>query len=314
MIEIGTQVITLVDIKGSDGRTVRPRGSIGMVVEAVSGYSNMYKVDFPDGGESLLRRQEIEVRRSHAEVDQDTRSPWLNQYDLFHYSIYRCTLSLKTYNIDEEETDAQDYGIYLPPAEAQWSLYGVPDLLEDRDEKVNYWELQSFLVQALKAVPEALECLFTTDVEKATPLAQTLRDMRQSFLSKLLYKSIENIAVAEYRLLQRKVGARGTLHWRQGMYLIRLLLMGARSLRENTLVLDLSDEEDRLLAVRYGEMTWTEYDEWRKELLSGLECAQQETALPEKPDYHAANEFLIQARLSRVPRQSEEEESFEDED
>ena len=53
---------------------------------------------------------------------------------------------------------------------------------------------------------------------------------------------------------------------------------------------------DRLLAVKRGELPWTEVDAWRKELHRDFERALAETKLPERPDYEAANRFLIKAR------------------
>jgi hypothetical protein len=38
-----------------------------------------------------------------------------------------------------------------------------------------------------------------------------------------------------------------------------------------------------------------ELDAWRKELHRDFECALPETKLPERPDYEAANRFLIKA-------------------
>jgi hypothetical protein len=53
---------------------------------------------------------------------------------------------------------------------------------------------------------------------------------------------------------------------------------------------------DRLLAVKRSEMPWAEVDVWRKELHRDFERALADTKLPERPDYEAANRFLIKAR------------------
>ena len=45
-----------------------------------------------------------------------------------------------------------------------------------------------------------------------------------------------------------------------------------------------------------SELPWTEVDAWRKELHRDFERAMAETKLPERPDYEAANRFLIKAR------------------
>jgi len=57
---------------------------------------------------------------------------------------------------------------------------------------------------------------------------------------------------------------------------------------------------DRLLAVKRGELAWPEVDAWRQELHQDFEHALAATKLPERPDYEAANRFLIDARRGAV--------------
>lgn len=44
-----------------------------------------------------------------------------------------------------------------------------------------------------------------------------------------------------------------------------------------------------------GEISWPEVDTWRQELHRDFEHALAETKLPERPDYEAANGFLVKA-------------------
>jgi hypothetical protein len=57
---------------------------------------------------------------------------------------------------------------------------------------------------------------------------------------------------------------------------------------------------DRLLAAKRGKMRWTQVDAWRKDLHRDFERALAETKLPERPDYEAANRFLIKARREQT--------------
>ena len=94
------------------------------------------------------------------------------------------------------------------------------------------------------------------------------------------------------------------------MHLLRLLLTGAATLREARVPVRVEAHRDRLLAVKRGELPWTEVDAWRKELHRDFERALAETKLPERPDYDlprrssakagAANRFLIKARRSQL--------------
>jgi hypothetical protein len=84
------------------------------------------------------------------------------------------------------------------------------------------------------------------------------------------------------------------------MHLLRLLLTGAATLREARVPVRVEAHRDRLLAVKRGEIPWTEVDAWRKDLHSNFERALTETKLPERPDYEAANRLLIKARREQA--------------
>jgi predicted nucleotidyltransferase len=187
-------------------------------------------------------------------------------------------------------------GIYLPPAELHWSLYGVPEQVENNATQEVYWELQKFLTMALKANPNILECLYTPLVEHATPLARELLDQRAKFLSKLIYQTYNGYVTSQFRKLEQDLRARGELKWKHAMHLIRLLLSGVTALREDDLRINLAEHRDRLLRIKRGEIPWVEINSWRLELHKEFESAFAETTLPERPDYNWANEFLLRAR------------------
>ena len=56
----------------------------------------------------------------------------------------------------------------------------MPEQLENEATQEAYWEIQKFIVLALKANPNVLECLYTPLVEMKTPLADELLQMRAS--------------------------------------------------------------------------------------------------------------------------------------
>jgi hypothetical protein len=84
------------------------------------------------------------------------------------------------------------------------------------------------------------------------------------------------------------------------MHLIRLLITGATALREGRVPVRVEAHRDRLLAVKRGEMPWPEVNTWRLDLHRDFECALAVTKLPERPDYEAANRFLLSARRKMV--------------
>lgn len=84
------------------------------------------------------------------------------------------------------------------------------------------------------------------------------------------------------------------------MHLLHLFLTGAATLRNGRVPVRVEAHRDRRLAVKRGGIAWREVDAWRQELHRDSEHALAETKLPERPDYEAANGFLLRARKSTV--------------
>lgn len=125
------------------------------------------------------------------------------------FVIDRCVIGSRAYGLDEAGSDTDRRGIYLPPAEMHWSLYGMPEQLEDGAEQECCWELQKFLTLALKANPNVLECLYTPLAEQVTPPADELLAMRVAFLSKLVYQTYNGYVLSQFEKLEADIRNRG---------------------------------------------------------------------------------------------------------
>ena len=174
IFSVGTQVVTLVDIPGSAGLVLHPRGTVGVVVKSPTDQEHSYRVRFPDGFEAALKRSEVTMLARFKEGEIGDSAHAVAHTDLYERVIYRCVIGSQAYGLADAASDVDRRGIYLPTADLHWSLYGVPEQLENDETQEAYWELQKFLVLALKANPNVLECLYTPLVEKATPLAEEL--------------------------------------------------------------------------------------------------------------------------------------------
>ncbi|HTU88765.1 MAG TPA: nucleotidyltransferase domain-containing protein, partial [Gemmataceae bacterium] len=165
----GTQIVTLVDIPSAAGLVLHPRGTVGVIVKSPTDHDHSYRVRFPDGFEAALKRNEVTMlaQFKEGEIGDSTH---VAQVDLYERVIYRCVIGSQAYGLAEAESDVDRRGIYLPVADLHWSLYGVPEQLENHEMQEAYWELQKFLILALKANPNVLECPYTPLIEKATPL------------------------------------------------------------------------------------------------------------------------------------------------
>lgn len=295
ILSVGTRVVSLVDVRGPDGKAIHPRGAVGVVVRAPSDYWHSYRVRFPDGFEAPLKRQELSVLSQFQEGAIGDGAT-LAEYKLFDCVIYRCVIGSRAYGLDTDESDTDRRGIYLPPAELHWSLYGVPEQLEDPGTEEVYWEIQKFLTLALKANPNILECLYTPLVEHASPLARRLLAMRQSFLSTMVYQTYNGYVMSQFKKLQADLRNKGQVKWKHVMHLLRLLIAGITTLREGHVPVRVEEHRERLLAIRGGLVPFEEVEAWRIALHQEFDRAAEATRLPPRPDYAAANALLLDAR------------------
>jgi predicted nucleotidyltransferase len=298
IFSVGTQVVTLVDISGA-GLIRHPRGTVCVVVKSPTDHEHSYRVRFPDGLEAALKRSEITMlaKFKEGEIGDSTH---VAQAELYERVIYRCVIGSQAYGLAEAESDVDRRGIYLPAADLHWSLYGVPEQLENHETQEAYWEIQKFLILALKANPNVLECLYTPLIEKATPLAEELLGMRSIFLSRLVYQTYNGYVMSQFKKMQADLRNHGKVKWKHVMHLIRLLLAGIGVLREGYVPVTVAVHRDRLLAIRRGEVPWEEVEKWRLSLHQDFNAAFETTKLPERPYYERANAFLIQARRRAV--------------
>jgi predicted nucleotidyltransferase len=292
----GTQVVLVRDALGDGGRVLHPRGAVGVVIRAPRDLEHAYHIRFPDGVEASLPPQAIMTLARFKEGEIGDAAVTAARSDLFARVIYRCVTGSRAYGLAHEDSDVDRRGFYLPPADVHWSLYGVPDQLERHETQESYWEVQKFVILALKANPNVLECLYTPLVEHATPLAQELLAMRSTFLSRLVYQTYNGYVLSQFKKMQADLRNQGEVKWKHVMHLVRLLLSGIEVLRTGNVPVRVDAQRDRLLAIRRGEVPWQEVEEWRGRLHREFDAAYEQTALPERPDYERANEFLIRAR------------------
>ena len=283
----GTQVVALAEARGTNNSLLHPRGAVGVVTRTPIGDQNQFLVSSPDGFEGSFTREKLEVLK-HFKDQLPNGTPDAG-FELEQFIIYRCVVGSRAYGLDHDESDTDRRGIYLAPADLQWSLFGAPEQFEDNATQSCYWELQKFLTMALKANPNILECLYSPMVEKVTPLGEELLALREAFLSQMIFQTFNGYAMSQFKKIEQDLRNSGQIKWKHAMHLLRLLLTGAATLREGRLPVRVESHRDRLLAVKRGELPWAEVDAWRKELHRDIERALAESKLPERPDYEAAN-------------------------
>ncbi|GAB5442099.1 MAG: nucleotidyltransferase domain-containing protein [Fuerstiella sp.] len=300
IFSVGTQVVTLKDVVGQNGRTLHPRGAVGVIVKSPRDRDHSYRVRFPGGVEEAFKSADLTSLARFKEGEIGDTTVTAGRSDLFDLVIFQCIIGSQAYGLADSESDIDRRGFYLPPAELHWSLYGVPEQLECEPTQEAYWEIQKFLVLALKANPNVLECLYTPLVEKTTPLADELLAMRSMFLSRLVYQTYNGYVMSQFKKMQADIRNQGQVKSKHVMHLIRLLISGISVLRDGFVPVEVDDHREQLLAIKRGEMPWEETEKWRLALHTDFDKALAKSTLPDRPDYEKANAFLVKARRAAI--------------
>ena len=295
---LGTQIVTRIDTYRPEGGLLQMAGAVAVILQMPSETHGQYRVRFPDGGEASLKRTDFQVRKDLAKTIGTASG--ISQADLYQFVIYRCVVGSRAYGLEEDGSDIDRRGIYLPSADLEWSLLGVPEQLERQETQECYWELEKFLRLALRANPNVLECLYTPLVEQASPLAVELLAMRDCFLTKQVYQTYNGYVISQFKKLGQDLRNKGAIRWKHAMHLVRLLLSGIAILTEGAVPVRVAEHRDHLLAIRRGKVPWQEVNAWRKELHHAFDEAWAKTKLPEHADYDRVNTFLVKARRSKV--------------
>jgi uncharacterized protein len=294
----GTQVVTHSAVHTPSNMVLHPAGAVGVIVYVPADAQHAYRVQFPDGSEHSFLRRELDVRKVHQEVQTSEQPDWWQHVQL------RVVVGSRAFGLDTETSDTDRRGFYLPTAAQHWSLWGVPEQLESEATQETYWELQKFLTLALKANPNVLEVLYSPLVETATPIAQELLDMREVFLSRLVYQTYNGYVLSQFKKLEadlRNHEANSTVRrWKHAMHLLRLLLSGISVLQSGEVLVHVGEQRETLLAVKRGELPWDELNRWRLELHRQFDAALSRTRLPERPDHARANAYLLRARRAML--------------
>jgi uncharacterized protein len=250
-------------------------------------------VRFPDGFEASFTRDQLDVLK-HFKDRLPSAGSSAGDFDLEQFIIYRCVVGSRAYGLDNDESDIDRRGIYLAPAELQWSLFGAPEQFEDNATQSCYWELQKFLTMALKANPNILECLYSPIVEKITPLGEEILAMRQSFLSQMIFQTFNGYAMSQFKKIERRSAEprRGALETRHAP-LAPAAHRGC-DIAPGSVPVRVEAHRDRLARGQARRDAVGRVDAWRMDLHRDFDRALAETRLPERPDYEAANRILIQ--------------------
>jgi hypothetical protein len=102
-IFVGTQVVSLVEVRGINNSFVHPRGAIGVITRMPTGDQNRFLVRLPDGFEVSLTREKLEVLKHFK--DRLPGTDTTPGFDLEEFIIYRCIVGSRAYGPDNDDSD-----------------------------------------------------------------------------------------------------------------------------------------------------------------------------------------------------------------
>lgn len=321
VIPLGTQVVLKRDlpVMGAvfDNRgehLQRKSGTVGVVESAPSLNEYSYLVRFADGHAVRAKKSDLAVRRTDAPED------WLPAREIRlyeQYVIYKVCMGSRAFGLSDDSSDTDERGVYLPPAEWHWSMQPLPEQLEfkraadgrildhnsseDADDFC-WWELEKFLRLALKANPNALEALYVGEeqIQFIDAAGKRLRELRGCFLSKHIFQTYSGYVLSQFKKMKHAVERGETFRPKHAMHLIRLLYSGIEALRGHGILVNVGQYREQLLQIKRGEIPFDEVHRRALELNAALQSEFERTPLPDRPDTAAIDQFLIDARRSRV--------------
>ncbi|MDX3096963.1 nucleotidyltransferase domain-containing protein [Streptomyces sp. ME19-03-3] len=226
-----------------------------------------------------------------------------------HHTVYACVMGSRAFGLATDGSDTDRRGVYVAPTPHFWR-FGKPPTHVDGPEREQFsWELERFCELALRANPNILECLHSPLVAYVDDTGKELLALRAAFLSRRVHESFTRYAMGQLRKLEADVRTHGAPRWKHAMHLLRLLISARDLLRTGELRVEVGDHRERLLAVKRGEVGWSETESWMSRLHEEAAAAASRSPLPDEPDRARVEDFLFRVRRASaavaVPERTE---------
>lgn len=215
------------------------------------------------------------------------------------------------------QDDRDEMGVCVEPPDyvlglrdfEQWVYRTKPEGVRsgpgDLDSTI--YGLRKFSRLAAKGNPSILVLLFSKPI-KSTGLGTQLQGMADAFASKIAVRKFLGYMTAQK---ERLLGERGQMRvhrpelieahgfdTKYAMHALRLGHQGLEYAETGKITLPLPEpHRSELLAVRKGERGFETVKQMYSDLESGLERALEHSPLPQEPDWHRINSFLIRCYL-----------------
>ncbi|MBT2422205.1 nucleotidyltransferase domain-containing protein [Streptomyces sp. ISL-22] len=212
------------------------------------------------------------------------------------HTIYACVMGSRAFGLTTDGSDTDRRGVFLAPTPLFWRFDKPPTHVDGPLPEQFSWELERFCELALRANPNILECLHSPLVEYVDDTGRELLALREAFLSRQAHETFTRYALGQRKKLEADIRVHGAPRWKHAMHLLRLLASARDLLRTGRLTIDVGDRREPLLAVKRGEVPWTQVESRMVRLAREAEEAAHRSPLPAEPDRRRVEDFLIRAR------------------
>ncbi|MER5398427.1 nucleotidyltransferase domain-containing protein [Streptomyces sp. NPDC002599] len=218
------------------------------------------------------------------------------------HTVYSCVMGSRAFGLATDGSDTDLRGVFLAPTALFWHFEKPPTHVEGPAPEQFSWELERFCALALRANPNILECLHSPLVTYADDTGRELLDLRRAFLSRQAHETFTRYALGQRKKLEADVRTHGAPRWKHAMHLLRLLTSARDLLRTGSLTIEVGEQREPLLAVKRGEVSWSEVERWMVRLAAEAEEEAVGSPLPPEPDTARVEDFLIRVRRASVLR------------
>ncbi|MFF8538477.1 DNA polymerase beta superfamily protein [Streptomyces sp. NPDC015532] len=212
------------------------------------------------------------------------------------HTVYSCVMGSRAFGLATDGSDTDLRGVFLAPTELFWRFEKPPTHVEGPAPEQFSWELERFCALALRANPNILECLYSPLVASVDDTGRELLALRQAFLSRQAHETFTRYALGQRKKLEADVRTHGAPRWKHAMHLLRLLTSSRDLLRTGSLTVDVGEQREPLLAVKRGEVSWSEVERRMLRLATEADEAAVGSPLPPEPDTARVEDFLVRVR------------------
>jgi hypothetical protein len=295
---VGTRVLLREAVPDGGGTSV-PRGALGRVVAASA---DGYRIALADGREVFAGRSALALRSARqSDLATPAADPNAGHGLVQNHTVYAAVVGSRAFGLETADSETDLRGVYAAPTSWFWSLRKPPTHVDGPEPEQFSWELERFCELALKANPNLLQLLWSPLPVTVTPLGEELLGLREAFLSQLVHQTYNGYVLSQFKRIEADLRRQGAPKWKHVMHLLRLLREGRDALLHGEIRLDAGADRDRLLAVRAGELPWSEVERWRLALHEEVDAALESTPLPGAPDVPRVDAWLrdVRARSAR---------------